>query len=540
MPLIRPSAIALMILAVAGSSYAQTGLTHTPEEVRLWRERAAGGDVYGVCTDPSLNPPEWERVLADANAAVENSANDRYDHFYRGAGCVPFDGGNAALTSPLEPRPPRGSARSILNAALAFLVTEQDRYVQPVVTELRWYASQPELDFRATDIEELRPAGSSLPRRWCEDMNDLNPGFFIAEWVTRMLHAYSLTMHSDAYSDDDHRQIMQWLYAASRYWSKVAELDIDAAIRGGRNVRCGTPVDYTLINSSRNDTSGSGWDGGPNTSHLMHMYNNRRTAEIVTGMAAGVFFEAARAGRFGDRVQRLAPTRAAGEALLCEGVRTFHEMIAYGTWPNGIQADAYRRADRVGNPEQGYGYTQIGVGHLVTMADLYARHVGVDLYEYVLDEGEVARFFPDASRPWYADLAIPGRGLRRTLEAYWLGMLDQGPEGRWTSYGEPLDGRTGQAGGRNYVFDVWHANANLYYQDEDFLRVYTRRDADRHAYVPYPASPSGAGAFGSYTRAAPPEASRCGRAGAATRYSEAFTGPLGEYPSKLFMYGQME
>ena len=320
------------------------GLHFTPEEVAIWRERSQSGPFRSSNDFSSNSPAIWNYILTSANRAVANSANDRYTGYWRGSGCMPvgYPGWGTDMY-PYEPRPSAGgSADSVQDAGFAYLITENENYASAVRTELLWYANNPDFDF-------------SNRTRWCDNaMDNVNPGFFIASWMLKMLHAYDYTKDSSVYSQADQNEIRDWLHEAGKYMDYIYTDTMDDFFPNRMS------YNYRQVTSGGIDNvRGVPWDNGPTFYSVGDLFNNRRSNVAEFAFIAGVFFE--------------------DQQLIENGIRFFKEAIAY-SYIDSSPSDMTRGTSSI--PTLGWSYSSIQINSLVHMADVYARHYSTSLYDF--------------------------------------------------------------------------------------------------------------------------------------------------------------
>ncbi|MBX2842468.1 MAG: T9SS type A sorting domain-containing protein [Flammeovirgaceae bacterium] len=465
--------------------FSQSGLTYSEEEVKIWRERAGidpGVTIYNKRGDAGVNSPaEWERILASANRCAQNSSIDRYTNYWKESKCIPnlHTYSDRTIIDDMEPRPHTGGdhgANSVLDAGFVYLLTKDQKYSDPVRTELLWYASNKYLDFSNRSI-------------WCtgrESFHDLNPGFFIAEWCTKMLLAFDYTKDSQSYSTEDRAKIKKCLLDAGVFFEEIYLYNLKSAFPNREN------NDYSKIGGYQEKWGGALWEGGPGAYHISTTYNNRRSAHFRFSFLVGIAFD--------------------NQQLIDNGLTAFKEWVAFGTFADGSHSDMERGS--ASNPETGWTYSSSCVDHAISMADAYARKFDNSLYDYTLDDNDLKRFFPtvNQSKPWYKDLAVKGKNLKKAIDAF-VFYIDgtYGDTRKWGS--ENIDGFTTSGSGGNYIQDTWVSQGNVYYRDENIKNIYTRSKSTTRK---YPANPSNTGAF------------------------QPWSGTAATIPSKLFMYGQME
>ena len=506
----------LFTLTCSNYLYSQSGLQFTPEEIKIWKERAglsSGSRMYKSTGDVSKNSPgDWDRIYADALTAVANPANDRFDNYDTSRG---LNSPITELNSPWlpnqswparvpyiddkEPRPGINSsdfsAMSIMNAGFVYLLTNDEKFAKPVKDELLWYANNAWLDFTNTN-RWVRGSGSFADR---------NPGFFIACWLNTILNAYDYTKHSSIYSAQEKAVIEKWFSNAMEFFRYNLESDMSGVFNGYSNYNYSNPCTGGWCDSQR---------GKPfeQSSYVGYGFNeyfaNRRCVIVRYIMRASLLLL--------DSYPSLAE----------KGVESAHrwikEWIVYGNFTDGTYTDFHRGGGS--NPEQGLQYTTIGLGGIIDAADAYERVYSnrsnfSSLYDWELVKGtsEYNKFFPSnvKSRPWFKHLDVnQPKGLKLIISTT-LKHFD-GSFGNSRSWsGQVIDGY--EPNTSHYIKYVEServvAVANLYYQDANFKSIYTRTKSGTRGYTSNPSR------LGSY---------------------DINFGTWGGYPGILLMHGQLE
>ena len=453
-----------------------TGLHFTQEEVVIWRARAQNGPFRSSGDFSSNSPAIWNHILESANRAVANSANDRYTGYWTGPGCMPvgYPGWGTDMY-PYEPRPyAGGSADSVQDAGFAYLITENENYASAVRTELLWYANNPNLDF-------------SNRTRWCDNaMDNVNPGFFIASWLLRMLHAYDYTKDSSVYSQADHALIRDWLHEAGIYMDFIYTDTMEGYFPNRIN------YDYRQVTSGAiENVRGILWDNGPTIYSISDLFNNRRSNIAEFAFIAGVFFE--------------------DQELIENGIRFFKEAVAY-SYIDGSPNDMFRGTST--NPSLGWSYSSIQINSLVHMADVYARHYSTSLYDFNTRDYQNV-YYPSelSNRIWYNSVKSE-KSLKTMIDTH-LKYIDDTHNPQRLRGGYPISGYSNVGGNVvNKYYDSWLSQANVYYKDENTRSIYLRIKTGTRAFV---SNPSGTGSW-----------------------SYSWGGHANVMPGTLFMFGDME
>lgn len=431
----------------------------TPEELAVWRERAENGP-YRLPGDVSENSPgDWQRIVSRANDFL-----DRPDwRHWRG-------NPDERCYQRKDPAPHDEPATNIRDAAFVYLVTGDDRYRDAARDELLALASEPGTDFGNED-------------RWCTGaIRDINPGFEIANWFTKLLFAYDY-LGEETFTATEHARLANWFIEAGHFFERELHYDLSANFPGRLD------DDYRLSDSAmrRNAScSATSHHGGWEICSLAMYYNNRRATYARFAGLVGIKFDD---GVLRDRAERFA-----------------REWILYSMYPDGTVGEFERWTSSL--PDLGWDYAAVVHSSIVTLADHLARSGDPSLYEYVTTDG---RFGTGGGDP-------PGKSLLsgiRNLQSYLLPSTKRyatDDRGRVGDSKVRIDG-VHHPTGWDSAADVVIVPANLYYQDPDVRAIYTREAAGTR---PYP------------SRVAPrgPDVP--------------WTGDWGIYPGVLFMYGGLE
>ncbi|WP_020528950.1 choice-of-anchor D domain-containing protein [Flexithrix dorotheae] len=505
--------IFLFSFTISAFSQQRKGLFYTEEEISIWRERAGispGKTLYKTKGDVSQNSPgDWDRILSDAVTAITSPGNDRFNNYdthspiaelWNSKCCGPSNSGRPIygdsrkdVVDDKEPRPHTNgdhSANSVMHAGFTHLLlgdkgtltvggksyTGKD-FANAVRKELLHYSSDKYLDFSNRSRWVVGPKGFA----------DRNPGFFIAEWCSKMLFAYDYTKYSEVYSSAEKAKIENWIKNAAIFFDAVYNTNLDEAFDGGRKYNNYGSVSNSNLHKYANHT----YDNGEPIYYFSTNYNNRRSAQFRFSFLVGLFLNE--------------------KYLIDNGVKVFKEWIVFGTFKDGSHADMYRGGggSRVNT---GINYTSACVDHAISMADAYARKYDNSLYDYETNETELQKFFPDSQKgkPWYKNLAVNGKSLKNVINSF-VRYFDQ-------SYGNSRTWGGVKISTSSKAYDTWVSQANIYYYGKDpewaknVKSIYTRQKSGT---IAYPSNPTN-GSFNGWGGCA---------------YA---------YPSKLFLFGQME
>ena len=451
------------------------GLHYTTPEVKNWQERAEKGP-YKVGGDAQPNSPgDWTRITANAKTFLANPTPDKYSqNVWKSSGCVP-DLNDSGYSSSQDPVTQGDHCR---DAAFYYLVKGDLTYATAVRTYLLSEASNPLLDF-------------TNKNRWCPGgLNDLNPGFMIAEWETRLLFAYDYI--KAILTSADKIKLNAWFLGLATYLKSNLDPYIDKLFvnRAAGN--------YTLSSATLSLEKGSGstmYYGGPDARYTSRQYNNRRVA-LAGGMG-------------------MAGLMLGNAPLVASAKRFFKEVMMFGIYPTGYYVDFTRGS--TSSPEKGYAYATLH--EMYPFADSLARAGDTELLDLLTKEGTTAATSgKDASTD-----GTTLKGFKMHIKA----MLDlrNHVKSIYPSSSKEekyrIDGVT--PGGPYSVWDIMYCVPNLYYKDAYIKASYLRKtpgamayplEAESRASVSYPSNPQPNGAVPVWT--------------------------LGQYPGILFMFGQME
>lgn len=415
------------------------GLHFTKEELDIWKQRAANGP-YKTKVDASTNSPgDWDRIISNANAFLKKPKADRWDGGYQGSGCVPNLNSSYSAGEIMSWEPHR-SLLKIRDAAFVYRVSGDTRYKDAVKNELlNYYVGHPLIDF-------------SNRSRWClgkNSINDLNPGFGIAEGLDRVVFAYDF-IKGDLTSAEQ-TKIETWLRHMGDYFRQVLDQSANSVYRDRKNGILRDPAWKSNYRGYHTH------DGGYPIPHLTHWYNNRRATMAKFVADVGVL---------------LNNQNMMGSARLF-----FKEWLKYSVFPDGTHGEYYRNS--VGNHESGFGYTMSTVYAMLSVADVFARAGDPSLYKFVTSDGIAAT--KGGNKSLLLVMQNISKYIDGTFKRYLPGKAGQanflidGKNGSWIS-----------------VFDIYFSRANVYYRDQRIKNTYLRKQS---GVDPYPSKPATAGPY---------------------------------------------
>jgi|GEM_PF-1694989 len=430
--------LALAFIALS-NSYAQTrlGLHYTKEELEIWRKRAVSGP-YRIKGDVQTNSPgDWTRVLSEADAFVSNPTSERWVG-YTGSGCFPS-------TSTYEPKVKGVRMQS---AAFAWLITGNDKYLEPVKTELLWHAQQPLLDFTNS-------------ARWCY-IGDSNPGFNISEWVTKCMNSYDYI--KEKLSPAERAILDKWLLGAGRYFAM--NVDTYFKKRFADRLNGNYQLSTYSISCEKDNYKQSMYYGSTPVGFLARGYNNRHGTNIRFVGTVGVFLD--------------------NQELQACAKRWFFEWMRYGVYPSMDIADLHRcLVNPSTEPERGFNYVFSLAQAMSDLADVFARSGDNSLYEYATTEGYYGSESPGNPKTLLKVLENVQKYMNGTHKRY-------ASETSTTNTNVLINGIDPYASPGEVAYDTWFCVANRYYKNKSVTANYLRQAPGCR---PYPSNPRNIGGF---------------------------------------------
>lgn len=360
---------------------------------------------------------------------------------------------------------PHGNHVNMRDAAFVYLITGEKKYLEAVKKELMAQIAVP-----AMDVTKWGLVGDTHR-------------FTAAEWFVRLLFAYDYI--KDGLNGSEKQKLNQYFRNVGKFYANNINhyhemlfpnrLKEDYSKRGRDAATGAMSNQYTHINKDGSK--------GNRLSILSAWYNNRKASMMRAVGLIGVFLD---------------------DPDLIKHAKLFiKEMIMFSVYPDGTMGE-YNRNGNYGNPQAGMIYSGINIQMSVEVADVLARKGDFELYEYETSEGL-----------WGTE------GGKKSIRLMVRNFYDQ-VSYKVERYHGSVDIRNridienefgGNYGIEKWAHDVWYAMGNIYWKDDYFKSVYTRK-------------------------VGPPYADKnlagCGSV------SWPWGGAGAVYPGVLFMFGQME
>lgn len=439
-----------------------TGLHYTPEEVAIWQIRAQNGP-YKIKKDVSPNSPgDWDRIVKNANKFLLYPANERWTVLPDQKTCILRKQGDKQFQ-------PQNKGEQIRDAAFVDLVNGTSVYTEAIRTTLLWQAAEPSTDFSDTT-------------RWCKgELTDQGTGFWHALWMNRLFFTYDYVKNK--LSAEDRATLEAWFYQAAIYFQKrnvdyhLNRIFVNRAAGNHEISSYGRKVKVDQNSATKTYYQGNA------ISNLATWYNNRRGAMLQFVACVGIH---------------------RNDASMIKSAKLYvKEFVKYSVFPDGTIGEFQRGTGAAS--EQGWQYGLTVVEQCLNVADMLARKGDFELYEYTTSEG----------------LGTTAGGNKSLFSATskMLSFLDGTSIAYNTTSAAEVGNKAFRIDGidsvnnRAYTFDIWIAQANIYFKDSTIKSIYTRTKAGTN---PYPVRAASSGLY------------------------NAWTGGFGLFPGKLFMFGQME
>lgn len=475
---------------------AQTWETNssTVEEFDFLRARAGlitGTPLYRHLGDAgkTYSPGDWDRIVANKNVWVNNPAADRYTNYYKGCETCQFPRADLANNSnPYD----TDDGYFIKDAAFFAHLTNDASLKTAVRNEIMNNVVNATYSYNGQTIKAFDFYNT---KRWVPNtFQDINPGFGIADWVTRTLFAFQWSSaRGTAWSDADKAAFNNWVKGAGYFLKTNYDIDADALFKG-RSIGNYTPTSYSDSKEADPTNWANAYIDASGTKHyaryIAKFYSNRRHS-----MAGAV-------GQIGVHL------RDAG--LISSAKNYFKETIRFAIYPNGVYCDFHRLTST--QPQKGFSYTHSGMMHAFMFADALARIGDRELIDYETTAGTTGT---DGSSD-----GVTKKGLQMHILAMCKLWKHQSP----ALYGTDDPALATGSSKANYLIDgsdalhgdkaVWYvyfAALNVYYKNSTIRDVYLQ---DAVGVEGYPQYPQTIGARNAYTGA--------------------------NYPGFLFMFGQRE
>jgi hypothetical protein len=405
--------------------------------------------------DVSENSPgDWDRIFRNANDFLNHPTKEIWK----------TDTTKECLkrSSPI----PIYEGVKLKDAAFVYLITGDEKYLTSVKAILMEQALEPSTDF-----------GDSI--RWCpKAIRDVEPGFFVAEWMTKLLFAYDYTKGN--YSMNEKKILDDWFNKAAKFFMKDVNSDLNLVFNNRDK------GDYSLTSYSKvakiGEIKSLSHDNGWKIPTLAYWYNNRRGSMIRYVAFAGVFFS--------------------NTKYITTSKQYVKEWLRFSVFPDGTVGEFARFEEDF--PDLGWAYATYVVSQAMEIADVLARHGDEELYKYKTSKG-----------------AFGTEGGNKTILLTiknLLFYLDKTYTRRAaihnTNYDPLIDGSLKERNW-NTVNDIWFAMGNVYYRNKYIKDNYLRKAKNRD---PYP-KPEKTATMGPHIP---------------------WSGLWAVYPGVLFMFGQME
>lgn len=403
--------IVLLCLITSLSAFAQSksGLYFTPQEVEIWKARSKGGPYKSSGDAISNSPGDWSRILKSANECLANPTAEHYKGPTK-------DKYGKTTTVAVQWSQPEALTKGVKlrDAAFVYLLTNDSRYKNAVYKGLLAQAKEPLTDF-------------SNITRW-PVVYDINPGFDVAEWISRLLVAYDMIEISDPTIDRFFKNAGAYCY---RNIQNLKSGYVDRE-RGILKIT-GNSTDKTHI-------------GGYIVPTIGKWYNNRRaTIERAVAMVGFKYYNA---------------------AYVKEAAMFFKEFIKYSIYPDGTFTEFHRATSSL--PDKGFAYSTASCNIMIEIADLYARQGDKSLYNYVTSDG--VNQTKGGQKSLKLMIQSLSKHINGTIKRYAIST---------SSSQNIIDGKYKTWLSEN---DIWFAQANVYYKDSYIKSTYTK------AYVSSPAT----------------------------------------------------
>lgn len=323
------------------------GLTWTPAELAVWRDRSRVGP-YRTKGDAGTNTPgDWERIDRNARDFARDPGASHLVANFSGCATPSNMGRDDRFGSDL-----RGAGgkfeRSVelRDAAFKALVKDDKDLARKVIDQLVRQAEEPTLDF--TNRRKWCPADTNADA--FEETEFLFP---LGSYLARLLFAYDYVTR---WASADERALLdRWHQGAATYMRS-------SLYRSDRLWKDAEAGDYRPTRSAGYQYPQ--WRGGRDTSRYGRHYNNRQAVNVLYVTAAGV--------------------KLADESLTKAGRRWAKEYVRYSAYPDGTVAELERGRS---GAERGMNYVNKTLSTVAMIADVLARDGDPSVYEYATSDG---------------------------------------------------------------------------------------------------------------------------------------------------------
>ena len=443
-------------------TYKRLGLHVTETELRAWRTRSEKGPFRVRGDYASNSPGDWERIVSNAAYFERRPNSALWDGPSRNnpGGCV-----RRAGSRPSEGwEPPVRGASALRDAAFVALIRDDRALAQRVKKSLLRQTSLPGVQFDSA-------------RRWCRGtIQDGNPGFMIATWMSKLLFAadYLEARDSDFFTASERSALRSWFTAAARWAQGETDAMLDTAFVDR------DAGDYRVSDDLEHDWQRSLYAGGPQARPVHRQFNNRNARMARFVVLTGIKYD-------------ILPFREHGKQYV-------KEALAYSYFPEGVLGEFERWTNR--DADLGWKYAAEMTGAMLSIADHLARSGDRELYRYDTTEGV------------YGTQGMHRSGSPKSLHTLVRDILSY-VDGTYKRFagarGDRIDSVSRGTGERR-LNDLQVIMGNSYFDDPWVRNVYTRRAPGAPGYPAEPSRGSGNPASGEH----------------------------GLYPGVLFMFGGLE
>ncbi|MBW3619545.1 MAG: S-layer homology domain-containing protein [Actinobacteria bacterium] len=354
--------------AEASTGPVRLGLHVTDVELDAWRARATTGP-YRRAGDAGTNSPgDWDRIVSNRADFLASPASFRWAGPADPGGCIDFPGG-------IQYDPPVATSRGLRDAAFHAMVTDDAATRRTVAQSLVAQARVSNLDF-------------SNRARWCLDViDDLNPGFEIANWLTSLLYAVEYVEIGDrlggtaSFTAADRQVVLDWMYHAAEFMN----FDTNKSLRSifpDRDQKAAPP--YTLSSTLQENAyyEKTPYDGaGLTIGGIARYYNNRNAAKQRFVGLLGLHLSQRTDGY-------VAPTGQQGytaASYVRDASKFARDFLVYSTYPAGYVGEFERWKTEL--PDLGWAYAGQALAPILTYVDALARTGDRSLYDFTTSAG---------------------------------------------------------------------------------------------------------------------------------------------------------
>jgi hypothetical protein len=461
------------IVVIEQNALSQTklGLFFTQEELQIWKQRAVNGP-YKSSGDVSQNSPgDWDRIIANKNSFMADPDAQRW------AGKI----GSCFKNSDTNLQPGFGQGRYIKDAAFYSEVQNDATVRAGVITELLAQAQHAGVQWNNTTVW----SGSCTSQM----THSHAPMLYMNTWMAKIIVAYDFVRRH--MSSGQQATMDAWLLAYSTRFEPTNHrvyLTQRFPKRGVDDysvVSSYSPLHLLYFGGPSHGPWHNAWDNTMSTGYLNH-----GLISIITH----------------------------NQPLQDWTKRFVREWVRYQMWSEGQLGDLYRWHQDGGSPCKGYWYAGEQMGHILMLAEAFARNGDSSLYEYVTSDGIYG------SQGGSKSLKLAAQHFQNMVRGAANGGVNRMATtnaSKATDLRYRIDGdcndytATGESGSFNWdgIEEVFVAIGNRFWNDNAIKTGYMRQSP----YAAYPTSPNGPGGCGS-----------------------TYEGPWCILPGVLFMWGQME